>query len=701
MSPRSAHSIAIILVLLGLTLLFVVSGTLPTTVNASIVRQPFNGSIISEGEDPPVTATPTETVTPTETATDAPAETPTATPTPTETPTETITPTATATDTPMDTPTPTETPTETVTPTATSTDTPMDTPTATPTPTETPTETATPTATTTDTPTDTPAPTETPTETVTPTATSTDAPTATPTPTETPTETVTPTATATDTPTPTETITPTATDTPTPTVTPSATATPTSTPDQRPPSVSAVRPNQGRNDLPNDIYIYGANYAGGARVQLGSTLLPNVTWISSTQLRATVPAGLTPGVYPLTVTNPDEAEGALPGAYTVLSPTNDDLFGYDYEFWVSPASPQIGQAAQIGLVVHRQGGKTVLMNLKVRFYAGDPAAGGVLIGDGTIPMLSPRSTASTSGVAWTSSVEGEQQLYAVIDPDNQAPESDETNNRVSRTVGVSQLMPDTVAPHVDSFSVDGGASTTADLDVMLAATASDPAPGSGLASLLFIEYEYNQNAGYWVPVQNSGWLSYGATHAGHAWTLLPGVGLKSLQAWAADGASNVSLFPYSAYINYVPPSDSVVASQGRIYRYAISAGQQVTVHVRVLSGDPDLYVWAPDYQTRPPWVSNQSSGDEVVAFTAPVSGNYQVEVFGYTAAEYQLEVRITGAIASLDQPQAVVLMAPNPDKPSPSRPLVALESNPGAQIALPPVPPPAQRKLYLPLVLRR
>jgi hypothetical protein len=100
-------------------------------------------------------------------------------------------------------------------------------------------------------------------------------------------------------------------------------------------------------------------------------------------------------------------------------------------------------------------------------------------------------------------------------------------------------------------------------------------------------------------------------------------------------------------------------------------------------------------------VSNQSSGDELVAFIAPVSGNYQIEVFGYTAAEYQLEVQVTGALAGLDRPQSVTQMKPNLDKTPPSRPLVPLESNPGAQIALPPAPPAAQQKIFLPLVLRR
>jgi hypothetical protein len=463
-----------------------------------------------------------------------------------------------------------------------------------------------------------------------------------------------------------------------------------------------VRPNLGRSDIPNDIYVYGYNFVEGAAVQLGDNDLLNVLIINATQLRATVPAGLPVGVYDLTVINPGGASGTLPQAYTIYDPENDDLYSYDYELWTDPVMPLAAETTQIGLIVHRQGGKTTLNNVVVRFYEGDPATGGLLIGDGFIPFLSPRSQASTTGINWTPATEGDYPIFAVIDPDNTIPEFDEDNNQVNRLVSVFPAGPDTVAPHVDNFSIDDGAFTTTDLEVMLAATASDPAPSSGLASISFLEYEYSLGASYWVPVQLSPWVDYSTAQNGYLWTLLPSVGLKYLQAWAADGAGNVSLYPYGGWINYLPPSDSVAMNQGRIYRYTLTAGQFVTAHVQVFSGDPDLYVWPPDWeQGRPAWVSVNGTGvDDEVNFTAPVSGVYQVEVYGYTAAEYQLTVQITATEAEWEWVPRRTTAQYWTNKVPNTLPLVNLNSRPGNQFALP-VPPPSQNLyLYLPIVVR-
>jgi hypothetical protein len=201
-----------------------------------------------------------------------------------------------------------------------------------------------------------------------------------------------------------------------------------------------------------------------------------------------------------------------------------------------------------------------------------------------------------------------------------------------------------------------------------------------------------------VPVQLSGWLPYGTSRLDYPWQLIPSAGVHYLQAWAADEAGNISLFPYKGFISYNAASDSIAQGQSRIYRYTITAGQQVTVDVTPLSGDPDLYVWAPDHATRPPWVSNASSGAEQVSFVAPVSGVYQIEVYGFTAAQYQIAVDVT---AQLDVAGKETLTNPNAAKPDPSQPVVPVGSVPGDLIAIPvPVAAvPAGTQVFLPLVV--
>jgi hypothetical protein len=198
---------------------------------------------------------------------------------------------------------PTTTPTRqvAVVPTAAATDTPVPPP-----PTNTATSAPPPTATFTPSPTSTPTPTFTPfpTFTFTPIPTSTSEP-----PTDTPGPTYTPTATPTDTPTPT------ATDTPTPT------PTPTNTPITGP-LVLSITPNSGYNDAPVSVVIGGLNFMATPTVYLGAYPLVGVTFVDPNTLNATVPAGLAPGVYSLTVTNPDLQSDTLPAAYTVLAPVD-------------------------------------------------------------------------------------------------------------------------------------------------------------------------------------------------------------------------------------------------------------------------------------------------------------------------------------------------------------------------------------------
>ena len=481
---------------------------------------------------------------------------------------------------------------------------------------------------------------------------------------------------------------PTATNTP---LSPMATSTPV--PPAGAPTISEIRPNQGRADVVNTINIYGAGFIQGATVRLDTAVL-TATYIKATQFQAEIAAGLAPGLYDVTLTNPNGASVTLSDAYTVLGADNDDLTGYDYELWVDPAAPHANAQAKVGLVVHRQGGKQVVTNVVVHFYVGDPLAGGTLIGAGTVALLSPRSSANTTGVTWTPPAAGAYTIYAVIDPSNTIPEANEANNLIHHTVTVRTPAVDQLSPHVDSFAINSGALETAGRAVLLNTTASDPAPGT-VASLFFIEYEYSQGANQWVPAQISPWLDYPTTRANYGWTLLPSIGMHYLQAWAMDRAGNISLLPYKAFITYNPPLHRVGQDQVQVYRYELQAGEQVLVRVQPNSGDPDLYVWAPDHATRPPWVSNLRTGVDDVSFVAPVAGVYQVEVYGFSAAEYQLvlDQRVAQAVA------AQVHGGVDPNKSQFSQPRVPVGNEPAQQYALPPSGQTVQA-VYLPIVQR-
>jgi hypothetical protein len=268
---------------------------------------------------------------------------------------------------------------------------------------------------------------------------------------------------------------------------------------------------------------------------------------------------------------------------------------------------------------------------------------------------------------------------------------------------------DGVAPHVDAFSVDAGADVVYDPDVSLWVEATDFAqPGvtpSGVASLYFVELVFNESAGVWVPVGSSGWISFANSST---WSLLPQGGLRFLQAWASDGRANISRYPYQRQVNYIRPCDNVSRDGARTYRQGLAQGDILHVEVVPCQGDPDLYIWPPDWndqtERRPPWVSNQyGTATEAISITAPISGVYEIEVYGYTAARYniQIEPQPTSSILALTATEATYYTAGVTDKVTRTAPALPPDSAPRTIMGVPPAPVTSQiHEVYLPLVLR-
>ena len=94
------------------------------------------------------------------------------------------------------------------------------------------------------------------------------------------------------------------------------------------PTLSAVAPTAAPNDIDAPITITGAGFTAvmdgtgtvvltAPTASLGGTALTGVTFVNSTTLTATVPWGLDPGAYALTVVDPDGGTATLAGAVTV------------------------------------------------------------------------------------------------------------------------------------------------------------------------------------------------------------------------------------------------------------------------------------------------------------------------------------------------------------------------------------------------
>jgi len=68
------------------------------------------------------------------------------------------------------------------------------------------------------------------------------------------------------------------------------------------------------------VVIRGTNFFGVPTVALGSSVFITISTATTDTLTGAMPAGLTPGVYALTVTNPDAQSDTLSAAYTALNP---------------------------------------------------------------------------------------------------------------------------------------------------------------------------------------------------------------------------------------------------------------------------------------------------------------------------------------------------------------------------------------------
>ena len=281
---------------------------------------------------------------------------------------------------------------------------------------------------------------------------------------------------------------------------------------------------------------------------------------------------------------------------------------------------------------------------------------------------------------------GVHTLYAVIDPSNSVPESDESNNVISRSVRIKPFDPTFTPSQITTFTINFGADTADRTQVRLDLSAT-PSP----AYVLYLEYQYIQSAGTWVRVASSGWLPYAAASDGFAWRLQPVPGVHYLQAWVADGNGNISPHPALAHINLLLPRAHLTEGEVHVYRKWLPAGASYLIRLMNAYGDADLYVWDPSGAAA--LISEVDADFEELSFSAPVSGTYQIEIEGYTAVDYRLETLLTGVLHRQQfAPQEVNM--PNPR----GRGVGLTSAEPGGDTGLPDAP--SGYKIYLPVILR-
>ena len=285
---------------------------------------------------------------------------------------------------------------------------------------------------------------------------------------------------------------------------------------------------------------------------------------------------------------------------------------------------------------------------------------------------------------------------AVIETDGQNDDLDSTNNAVTRTITLLPSMPDRIAPQIHSLTINGGAVET---DHSLVTVTVDL---TGTASMMYlVEREFNAAVGSWIPVQSTGWIRY---EREYPLTLMGSSGLRYVQAWVSDEMGSISSKSALARINYNAAPEVIARGQVRLFRYPLMAGQAATITLETLTGDADLYVWNTDGSAADRSAADSVGRDQVVV-TANVSSDYQVEVYGYEASEYRLNIEYGAGV----QRSGVMRAAASTTKTLRSAPVVQPNQQPAEVVAVPsapmnvsplPLSPPADtlKYFYIPLV---
>ncbi|MBN1876471.1 MAG: IPT/TIG domain-containing protein [Anaerolineae bacterium] len=463
------------------------------------------------------------------------------------------------------------------------------------------------------------------------------------------------------------------------------------------PILTGIVPNQGFNDAPNDVILYGYSLQEGIVVAVGTVLLEDVTWVDSTKVRAVIPAGLAIGNYDVVARNPGSPDTAtLAAGYLVLDPAGDDFSTTSDDIWTTPITIRQGDSVMLGANVRRQGGKASLQP-QVAFYQGDPEQGGVWLGTAlTPPMPSGAGIVDSAFIQWdTTGIEGTAKIYAVVDSDQAITETSEVNNTAWRYITVLSDATDLVPPVITGLLANDGAASTSTPGITITVVADDGG-GSGVSSLYLVEREFNSAARQWVAVQNIGWVPF---QSSYAMTLTDRGGARYIQAWVADRAGNISEVVYKTRIDYIPDTQTIRAGQVHLYRRDLALGQMLSVTLKTLSGDADLYIWRPDGAQS--WVSNDEGTDtDAVSFAAPQAGVYQIEVYGYMTSEYRLYVSAGDLMNA--QPAGLFGQNLKLDKPVRSQPIIQPDNEPEGSTAIPvaPIQPISLYRVLLPVVLR-
>ena len=131
----------------------------------------------------------------------------------------------------------------------------------------------------------------------------------------------------------------------------------------------------------------------------------------------------------------------ITGAYSYTQfqsiPTDLEINAANITF--SNDTPAIGENIQLTAVINNNG-ETTNESIIVQFYEGDPLGTGIQIGGNHIIAGLVENTSTTILQSWSSTTEGNKDIYVIVNPDRSIAEFDYSNNSASRVITVSDVV---------------------------------------------------------------------------------------------------------------------------------------------------------------------------------------------------------------------------------------------------------------------
>lgn len=301
-----------------------------------------------------------------------------------------------------------------------------------------------------------------------------------------------------------------------------------------------------------------ATVLGNAINYLTSTQLPNGSW------------------------DDDPYSTAL--ALRALANVKPNLSVSSSDITFSNPTPTAGETITISANI-KNTGSAQADNIVVQFYDGDPAAGGVLIGETTITSI-PSFGSSQASIQWTVPNGAAHSILVKIDPANSIDEADENDNIASKSLTASTLLDlsiksadiDIFPPCPDPYIMVGIFIKVRNLG------------GTDAADVLVEVYDGNPSAGG-VKLPGSGVIS-----------LIPAGGVANVTA--AIAPENVTGVSKDIYV-LVDPNNTISEA---------NETNNVAVKTFNIGASLDLYVSSSEIVFNPP---NPKEGD-IVQITATV-----------------------------------------------------------------------------------